>query len=521
MLSGLYSDSGFSDAASVFDNWDFGSVDPLYKKAGALVAFCYPEPDMLIPGSNEAYGYEALKGLLTADNLKHFLELYKTWENHWPMIHSSKIDFLTAFDGLVLSMVCVGAVYSDRIGVKDVRWLMELVRASVFRSSHLYKGASERARSIVVEKRMPLVGNIQEVQALVHIHSLFAWHGNQKQRQQGREEFWILASIVRQLGLLRPLPSGHANSSALHQPGSLDMNDVTSWNWDDWLEQETRIRVMYIVFLIDASLAIIFNAQPQFDIYDIQLPLPADDAAWEAKTAEECAAALGLRGETAQVQNYAGSRRLKQLSMSDVVVQLVQGKEMPRRATNVYSKFILIHAIHVQIFKLQRQSSELSAFSSGASTPQSFNDGTGSAGSSGAVTPTDPTGPSFSQLQSLTRSTMFALLLWKKHWDSDMHLQYGNSLRPLGFCRDGIHFYYLAKLFLQTSRREDWLAPAEARFQQVFGMLKYIRTQVATDATARNVEIGSVTAVDDGYGVADLMLNMKLLFAPISEEGAE
>lgn len=480
--------------------------------------FCFPEPSKLIPGSNAAHGYESLKGLLTADNLKHFLELYKHYQNHWPMIHSS-LDLFNAHDGLILTMVCIGAVYSERIGVKEVRWLMEMVRASVLRSSQLYKRASERARD-VVEKSMPLAGNLQEVQALVHIHSLFVWHGNQKQRQQAREEFWMLASFVQQLGLLRPCPAGHPNASALHQPGPMNMSDITTWSWERWLEQETRIRVMHHVFLIDASLAIFFNAQPQLDIWDMQLPLPADDVAWEAKTAEDCANALGLRGDTAQAKNYAGTRHAKQLIMSEVLVLLNQGNNLPLRATNVYSKFILIHAIHVQIFQLQRQlSSAGGVSSSGASTPQSH-DGTASGGSSGAVTPTDGNGTQHSQLQGMLRSTMYALVLWKKQWDSDMQLQYGTKQRPLGFCRDGIHFYFLAKIFLQNSRREDWIAAPEDRFQQVFNQLKYIRTHVASDSTSKNLDTGSVTTVNDDYGLADLTLNMKLLFTPIYDAPA-
>jgi hypothetical protein len=509
MLGGLYSDSGFAASDSVFANWDFGSFDPLHKKATALVDFCFPEPSKLTPGSNAAHGYEALKGLFTADNLKHFLELYKHYQNHWPMIHSS-LDLFNAYDGLILSMVCIGAVYSDRIGVKEVRWLMEMARASVIRSSQLYKRASERARD-VVEKSMPLDGNIQEVQALVHIHSLFVWHGNQKQRQEARQDFWILASIVQQLGLSRPFPTGHSNASTLHQPGPLNAGDVNTWSWKLWLEQEARIRVMHLVFLIDASLAIFFNAQPQLDIYDIQLPLPADDAAWEAKSGEDCANALGLRGDAAQVQNHAGTRRAKQLVMSEVLVLLHQGNNLPHRATNVYSKFILIHAIHVQIFQLQRQ---LSSISSGASTPQSH-EGTASGGSSGAVTPTDGNSTQHSQLQAMLRSTMCALMLWKKQWDSDMQLQYGTKQRPLGFCRDGIHFYFLAKIFVQNSRREDWTAPPDDRFQQVFNQLKYIRTHVASDSTSKNLDTGSVTTINDDYGVAGLTLNMKLLFTPI------
>jgi hypothetical protein len=40
---------------------------------------------------------------------------------------------------------------------------------------------------------------------------------------------------------------------------------------------------MYLIFLTDAALNIWFNCAPQLDASDIKLPLPCDDAAWDAK----------------------------------------------------------------------------------------------------------------------------------------------------------------------------------------------------------------------------------------------
>lgn len=523
MLSGLYSDTGFADTPSVVDNWNLGPTDPLQSKATELVAFCYPKPSMLTPGSNAAHGYEALKGLLTPENLKHFLQLYKHWQNHWPMMHPS-FNPTTAYDGLILTMVCIGAIYSDKMGVRQVRWLMELVRASVFRSSQVYKTVTQKVQHHL-DDSVSLSASMEEIQALIHIHSLFVWHGSMKQRQQGQEEAWMLASIARKFELLHPLPVGHIHCSALHQPGPVSGEEVNTWTWDSWREQERRIRIMYMVLLIDASLAMFFNIQPQFDIYDIQLPLPADDAAWEATTEEDCAKALGLRGRDAQEMNHAGSRRPKQLTMTEALALLHQGNNFPHRATNAFSKFILIHAIHIQIYKLQRQllSFSISGLaSSGSSTPQSHNDwtspdGTLSNNSSGYVTPTEGFSAQHSQAQLMLRSTTFALMLWKKHWDADMHVQYGANQRPLGFCRDGVHFYFLAKAFLQSSRRDEWAAQPETRFQQVFTFLKHIKAHVASDSASKNLDIGSVTSVSDQYGVEDLTVDMKLLFTPISD----
>ncbi|CAI6337106.1 unnamed protein product [Periconia digitata] len=517
MFSGVYSNAtGFSTATSFLDNWVQGPSDPFDRKADGLLAFCWPNSSLRSPGSTDTPGYEFVKGLLSADNIKHFLGLYKHYHAHWPLIHMS-FNPITAYDGLVLSMICIGAVYSDRLGLREVRWLMDLIRASLFRSSRVYK-------TIVGDNRGNLDSDMQsstdteEIQALVHVHSLFVWHGSPKQREQGLEQFSILASVARQFGLLNPLPRGNHDVSSLHQPGPIRGNEANSWTWHSWIEQESRARVMYMIFLMDVALAIYFNVQPRLDAFDIKLPLPADDAAWEARTEDDCANALGLRGQAAQDKNDAGSRRPKQLGFAETLQYLYQSENLPQRATNIYSKFVLIHAIHAQIFKIQRQMLNINGMpgfsNSGTSTPQSQNDWGSADGSSGHVTPIEGTNSQITHTHQLLRSTMVALESWKRNWDADMQIQYASNQKRIGFCRDGIHFYYLAKFFLRGSRREDWAAQPDARCQQVFHVLKQIRAHVASDSASKGVDFGSVTTVDDKYG--DLCLDMKLLFTPIS-----
>jgi hypothetical protein len=519
MFSGLYSNaSGLSTTTSFLDNWVLGPSDPFHSKANALLAFCFPNPSLLALGSNGAHGYEALKRILTADNLKHFLGLYKHYHVHWPMIHAS-FNPATAYNGLVLSMICVGAVYSDRIGVQEVRWLMELTRASVSRSSQVYQAVVQGTHYTPSDSRTS--ADIEEVQAMVHIHSLFVWHGSPRQRQQGRDEVWTLVSIAQYLGFLRPLSHGRHNFSTLHQPGPVLGSEVNIWTWSSWIEQEKRARVMYIIFLIDASLAIFFNMQPQFDAFSIKLPLPSDDAAWEAKTENECANALGLRGQAAQGKNNAGSRRPKQLGFAEALQYLYQGGEFPQRATNAFSKFILIHAIHSQIFKIERQlvnASSMPGFSSsGTNTPRSWTstDGTTSNESSGQITPIEGITSHISHAHQMLRSTMTALELWKRQWDTDMQIQYASNEPRFGFCRDGIHYYFLANFFLRRSRREAWAAQPDVRCQQVFHLLKQIRAHVASDSAAKGIDPNQ-TSINDNYAVTDLTLDMKLLFTPIS-----
>jgi hypothetical protein len=471
-----------------------------------------------------------IRGILVGDNVRVFLHEYRHYHSHWPLIHAPTFDPLSADLGLVLAMCCVGAVYSDRLVPKDVRWLMDVVRGAVLRSSRLCKML--QAEQDANDFSQNFSDHVEELQAIVLLHALFLWHGSQKQRLRVRDDLGALANIARRAGLLQTLPRGHPNSSALHQPGPVTGEEVNTWDWASWIENEKRVRLMADVFLLDACSTIFFNTQPEFDVHDLKIPLPADDAAWEARTAEDCASALGLRGQAAQMNNVSGSRRAKQLGIAEALRVLYgagQGR-FPERATNVFGKFsrslpapvfnsrltlsiVLIHAIHIQIYNTQRQllrRSSASAPVSGTSTPPD-----------GTATPRTAINE---QIQQLLRSTFNALELWKHIWDADLAIQFPQNERRHGFCRDGVHFYYLAQIFLRNSRPQEWAAPADLRCRQVFHLLKQIRGHVASDSVQKGIDLGSVNRIADDYclpsqvnSIADLTLNMRRLFTPIDE----
>jgi hypothetical protein len=467
-----------------------------------------------------------IRGILVGDNVRVFLHEYRHYHSHWPLIHAPTFDPLSADLGLVLAMCCVGAVYSDRADPTDVRWLMDVVRGVVLRSSRMCKMSQTEQEADDFTQNFS--DHVEELQAIVLLHALFLWHGSQKQRMRVREDFAALASIARRAGLLQSFPRGHPKCSALHQPGPVTGEEVNTWDWPSWIENEKRVRLMADIFLIDACSTIFFNTQPQFDVHDLKIPLPADDAAWEARTAEDCASALGLRGQVAQMNNVSGSRRAKQLGITEALQVLYgagQGR-FPERATNVFGKFsklytssrpiymltrppVLIHAIHNQIYNTQRQLLRRSS-ASGTNTPPDS-------------TATPPMAIN-EHVQQLLRSTFNALELWKHVWDADLAIQFPQNQRRHGFCRDGVHFYYLAQVFLRNSRPQEWAAPADLRCRQVFHLLKQIRGHVASDSAQKGIDIGSVNKIADDYclptkvsSIADLTLNMRRLFTPLDE----
>jgi hypothetical protein len=190
--------------------------------------------------------------------------------------------------------------------------------------------------------------------------------------------------------------------------------------------------------------------------------------------------------------NSAGSLRLKQLEVHHAVSALYSTSVlMQPRTTNVYSKFILIHALHVELWQLQRRRS------------------------------LDGTGENTGQIEEGYQSIHMALSRWKQAWDEDLLIQYpghGGShvaSKQVGFCREGVHFYFLACAFLQSNRLDEWQFPADERFRLTLHGLKNAREWSQSVSAARGEEPGSFAYIDDRYLSEAPPLDMGNLFRRI------
>lgn len=450
-----------------------------------------------------------------------------------PAIHMPTFRLTEANNALVLAMMCIGGVYSNRLDVGGARQMMDFTRKTVNSNSNVYL----RTMSGQTEGLSSTIWDVEEVQALWMLQTITLWHGDAKQRAAARNDFVIVVRVVRAMNLLQQAGPGHYAYSALHNARHGQVN-ASSFNWQGWLEQEKRNRILYLTFLTDTALVMFFNTVPQFDPLDIRLMLPADDAAWDASDAQECANALGLNGPQMQLKNVNGTRRPTQPGMREAMRTLMEPTAVfHQSSTNAYGKFILVHALIVRIIAAQKtvllqdspfQNMNFAGLASGPATPLSQNDwldthggalsGRSSGRSSGQATPnaSDAYGAQYVAAQQEKQRLSNALDKWKRNWDHDMELQYptGRGHRRFGFCRDGVHFFYLGRSLIQSTRAADWTLPADKRFQQVISLLKRIKGFVLGDHEAKGHDIGSVGDIDEQYGLDDLTLDMKLLFKP-------
>ena len=511
-----------------FPNWN--PDDPLQAKVDSLYQYCFPQG---VEASQGDAGADLVRESLTVENVKHFADHYTSFHGHWPILHMPTFKITDANNGLVLTIICIGAIYSPRISVTQSRQMMDFVHAKVLQTSSIY--------TRTIKGQLTGMGTtaweVDEMQALIILQCMLTWHGEPYHRQASRNELPLVVRCARAMGLFHTAAYGHQSYSMLHA-GQKNMNgqfDAQGWQWHGWLEQERRNRAMYLLFLADAASVTYFNGIPQIDPFEIRLCLPADDAAWDAKDAESCASALGLFGAQAQSKNLTGTRRARQPGMREAMRNLLDSSvHLQLNTTNAYSKFVLIHALIIRIIACQKTiilqaEQAFQPFSLNGSTPAtpvSQNEwleqrSGGSANSSGRVTPTDGIQQSSPAHQEKKRLEV-ALGRWKRAWDADMESQYPPSpttspsnqpTRRFGFSRDGVHFWYLARAFLNSHRPLDWTAPSDARFQQVLLLLRRIRDVVATERGNKGGMAGSVMGsvgdVDEGYGVGSLALDSK------------
>ena len=481
--------------------------NPYTKLSDRILNIFYPPSETVAPHLSGMNLY------FSPDNIKDFLDNYTHFHVHTPVLHLPTFKVMESYTGLVAAMCCIGACYSDRVDADDVRQMMDFLWIALERDCKLLSSVG-----------LPEAGNqdatqddIEELQAILITSILTLWNGTPQQRERARQTFPILASQARRLNLFS-LSRSPSLYSPLHQsnfdPG---MFSVDHFEWESWIEQERRVRVMLGIFLGDVAMGSYFNMAPRVDPFQLQIPLPCDDGAWDAKSAEDCMSTLGLRGSDAvRDKNPFGIQRATQPQVQSALKALLDSSiQIQPGSTNLYGKFVLIHAIMGLIYRAQT-GKKVAALYNESPPP---GDWVIPSTASGRATPVRGVGQDI-EFQSL-KALSTALDKFKDDWDVDMVTQFPPGTQAAmnpkrsGFSRDGIHFYWLAKYVLKFTTSADLQLPADARFIQVISLLKSVRKWVLTDGASRGEELGSIGDIDENYGTMDLTLDMAKLFRPL------
>lgn len=140
-LNGLYLAStslgGDGMLASYFSPSYLTRNDPLRRRMDRLVDYRF-STGLQVP-FNLRDNNVTLKECPTADNVKHFFDLFTNYQGHWFCMHMSSFAFLRAYDDLITAISCVGAVYSNRTDLSQVQGLVKLSEAAIERTSRVQR----------------------------------------------------------------------------------------------------------------------------------------------------------------------------------------------------------------------------------------------------------------------------------------------------------------------------------------------------------------------------------------------
>lgn len=130
---------------------------------------------------------------------------------------------------------------------------MELAKAVIERNSQIYSLVSReqtRDSGFGHEFIGSSKSDLEQITAIFMIQVLFTWHGTPLQREKARREFPVVAEIARRAGLTKPTTS--PPFSVLHQPNvTVEDFNSASFDWNAWVEQEKRSRLMFTLFLTE------------------------------------------------------------------------------------------------------------------------------------------------------------------------------------------------------------------------------------------------------------------------------
>ncbi|KAH6619055.1 hypothetical protein C7974DRAFT_342198 [Boeremia exigua] len=183
----------------------------------------------------------------------------------WFHIPSLRLDKVRV--ELLAAMVGVGACFTPREAVQRFGYVMpDILRYAVVECWTMDNTTS----------RDP-----QLLQAWLTQAELSTWSGNKRQMEIGESNYQQPITIIRRARWLR------RDQYRRIRPEPSDESEALSQKWKDWIEQETRKRLIYRAFVFDAEMSMNNHVNPLMSYAEMRVPFPDPNPLWFAATAEE------------------------------------------------------------------------------------------------------------------------------------------------------------------------------------------------------------------------------------------
>lgn len=202
--------------------------------------------------------------LLSHPSLQSYCDLYFTrFNSAYPLIHQATFEPSKKEPLLLLSIILLGATYSEKEAHQLAVCVHDVIRPAIF--SH----ASFNPKP-----------DLWMLQTILLVECFGKSRAGQKQHDMSHLFHGMLINLIRRSDCqsVRPI-----------RPCEGDCREdlMSDHSWRQWVEAEEKKRLALLCFMWDTQHAVLFCQSLCMSAFELKLPLPCNQALWEASTAAE------------------------------------------------------------------------------------------------------------------------------------------------------------------------------------------------------------------------------------------
>ncbi|KAK1572705.1 fungal-specific transcription factor domain-containing protein [Colletotrichum navitas] len=207
--------------------------------------------------------------LLSVDSLKAYLGLFFTrFNTAYPLIHLETFDCRKTEPLLLLSILLLGATYSNKDCHQLAVCIHDVIRPSIF----AHAGFSPRPE-------------LWTLQTILLVECFGKSRAGQKQHDMSHLFHGLLINLIRRSDCQSVRPPGPPPILGEDNAEALDRA------WRKWAEGEQKKRLALLCFMWDTQHAVLFCQSLCMSAFELRLELPCSQTIWEARDAASWASA--------------------------------------------------------------------------------------------------------------------------------------------------------------------------------------------------------------------------------------
>lgn len=262
--------------------------------------------------------------LLSITSLQSWLDLFFTHFNTtYPLIHMPTFEPSKTEPLLLLSIILLGATYSDKNSHQMAVCIHDVIRPSIF----AHAGFSPSPK-------------LWTLQTLLLVECFGKSRAGQKQHDLSHLFHGLLINLIRRSDC----------QSVASTPGPPEGGDLASLDssWKRWAECEQKKRLALLCFMWDTQHAVLFCQSLCMSSFELRCAMPHDQGVWEAQSAESWATAWGHSRSSPDIPEIMFLPMLKSY--------LAPGPASETRSgMNALSLVLVLHGIMSVAWDMQRR----------------------------------------------------------------------------------------------------------------------------------------------------------------------